>query len=590
MKIALCLITKGDAELDNLKKAVKSAIIAVDSVHITANHDHELTKKWCDEKGYDFSYLPWSDDFSAQRNFNFDRVPKGTDWILWMDSDDVIVGAELIRAIAQKSHEAGMEAVFFEYWYSCTFKGKPNRYNISTIDITQERERLLKVGSFVWKKRLHETPVPKDGNKSKYTLVPYTDSDPIVWIHMSADRYQSDNAERATRNRRILELDLADERANGEADPRTLLYLMKVYGESNDLDEKKKLVDMGKEYLTKSGWDQERGTCCRLMSVAYSELGDHIQAIKYAHRAIEEYPQEVVSYLYLSRAYYNADDYRKSEHWLNVALKMEMQQHSAPPSNILELKVVSTQLLLKLNYHYKKNIRKAWEYAKILAELDPTEQHINLEMALFDQKELDKACENVDKLTNYYIDIGREDLIPKTLVSLPNSMQKLPFVIKKYNKYKEPKTWGEDEICYFANFHGDHFEKWGSFSLNKGIGGSETAVIRLAQEWAKKGYKITIYGDPPEAIQEPGITWLPWYSFNPRDHFNIFIQWRNNSLAGKINCKKYLVDLHDVWSDHSYKDKQHRYDKIMCKSNFHTEFGKDISKDKYAVISNGIDI
>ena len=162
-------------------------------------------------------------------------------------------------------------------------------------------------------------------------------------------------------------------------------------------------------------------------------------------------------------------------------------------------------------------------------------------------------------------------------------------MIKLYNRYKEPKVWGENEVCYYATFGREHFERWGPSSLEKGIGGSETAVIRLSQEWAKLGYKVTVYGDPGQEMGEyDGVTWLPYYKFNPRDKFNIFIQWRDTSLANKISAKKFLVDLHDIYFPQTFEGKLDAIDSIMVKSEYQRDLGEGIPKEKFTIISNGI--
>ena len=255
--------------------------------------------------------------------------------------------------------------------------------------------------------------------------------------------------------------------------------------------------------------------------------------------------------------------------------------------------MLSAQLLLQFYLNVRKNIRKAYESAKMLLELDPTPTNQETVDYLYDQKELDVASEHAHRLMKYYEDIGRKDQIPNLCLSLPKEMQMLPFSIRAFNKFKEPKIWQKDEICYYETFGGAHFEKWDPNSLKKGIGGSETAVIKLAGEWAKAGYKVTVYGDPIKPFfadyGSGSVTYLPWYMFNPRDYFNIFIQWRFNNLCGQINSKKFMVDLHDVFSQHTYVGNEDKYDALMVKSNFHKEMAKDFgNQEAIKVISNGI--
>ena len=203
-------------------------------------------------------------------------------------------------------------------------------------------------------------------------------------------------------------------------------------------------------------------------------------------------------------------------------------------------------------------------------------------------KSLNDASGHVDKLIEYYSNENEQEAIESVLNSLPSEIEKLPFVSKLKNKHLTPKKWASNEICYFANFGGKHFENWSPKNLAKGIGGSETAVIHLAKEWAKLGYKVTVYGDPgKEEGEHDGVLYLPYYKFNRRDHFNVFIQWRSNSYAGKIKCKKYLVDLHDIFSPADYRSVDN-LDKLMVKSKYHRDIAPDVPDNKFAIIGNGI--
>ncbi len=599
MKLAFCVIAEGDNKLESLKKLLTSVEGVFDSVHITVNGgepDGKQTpttkvEKWCKEQGFDFSYLPWTEDFSYQRNYNFSRVPQDTDFIIWADSDDVILNAHLLRDIAQISKEKEYDTVFFEYWYGAKFSGEPSLETFEEVELKQNRERLIKPGRIVWKKRIHETPVPVDDPTYKYSYMPYSKEWPIVWLHLGADRDQSKEAmdKRMARNKRLLEAELEDERKIGEADPRTLLYLMKIYAEEdNDPIIWKKCIEMGREYLTKSGWDQERALCCKLMSQCMGKLGNHEEAKNFLHQAIKEFPYNPLLHLYLARTYFNLKDYRAMKFWMKLGLSLDTEDSGSAMNNILEMKVLGSELMLEYYLYGEKNIRKAYEAAKMLNAINPTENNQHNEDYLYDQKELDIACEHTHQLMKYFTDIQQEQRIAPLIETLPQEIRRLPFANKYYNRYREPKVWGKDEICYFANFGGEHFEKWDGNSLQSGIGGSETAVIRLAEEWTKQGYKVTVYGDPIQDIVVNEVTYLPYYKFNQRDHFNIFIQWRSNYLAGKIKAKKFLVDLHDVFTEIPYLDKTDQIDQIMVKSDYHKDLAPSIPEIKFEVISNGI--
>jgi hypothetical protein len=84
---------------------------------------------------------------------------------------------------------------------------------------------------------------------------------------------------------------------------------------------------------------------------------------------------------------------------------------------------------------------------------------------------------------------------------------------------------------------------------------------------------------------------LPYYYFNIKDEFNIFIQWRAGTLAGKVKAKKFFIDLHDIFHPSNYPPELVKHvDKIMVKSRYHRDLAPDIPNEKLVIISNGINI
>jgi tetratricopeptide (TPR) repeat protein len=591
MKIALCAIVKDDSELNSLMKMTGSAIAHVDGVFITANgKETDEIELACKQYKWNYSYLPWHKDFSEQRNFNFSQVPADYDYILWMDADDVLVGGEKLREVAKKSLENKIDVVFFTYWYGCLFDGEPSEENLVDVEIEQNRERLIKPGSITWKKRLHETPIKNDGYNFRGSMHKYSEEQPMAVLHLGAARNVSEDQikEKMKRNREILELELADEVREGEPDPRTQLYLMKIYAEMDEPELWEKTIEMGIHYLEKSGWDEERATAYILMAKCWGMLGDNQKPIHLLHKAIEEDPYKPNQYLKLAEAYYNVGLYDKMYHWLEYAMQMPEPKVNSIVDNVLERKMLAAELLLKYYFNANKNTQKAYLAAKELYKLNPTENNHNNVEYLRGIANLDTACRHTDKLWEYLESIGEEKAVLDTFQSLPQAITSQPFAINKYQKYAKPRIWGVDEICYFANFGKAHFEKWDASNLDTGIGGSETAVISLAEEWVKRGWKVTVYGDPVSSKEINGVIYLPWYRFNRKDKFNIFIQWRSGYLAEHISSKKFYVDLHDLYHPNDFKDNIEKIDKIFVKSKFHRNIAKDIPDDKFIIASNGL--
>lgn len=586
MKIDLCSLVKDDTEVKVLNEMLDTIQPYVDNVYITVTADYSpKIDKLAKKRGFNLSRFKWINDFSAARNFNFSQS-KGADYILWCDSDDLWLNGHLIRDYAQKAKKSEMDVVFFTYWYGCTFNGYPTTKNIVSVDIQHPRERLIRPNSNVWEGRLHETPIPLENHKIKYTQVPYSQENPIVVVHTATDETALPKMDR---NRELLELQLQEERHDGEADPRTLLYLIKIYVESDDKETLLKVIEYGKEYVEKSGWDEERGVAWGLMGNAYAKLDQINKTVDCYHEAIREWPHNPSSYLRLSQAYLNLGQARQAKHWLDLGMKLPIDEKSGNMINFKELKVLSAEIMVNLAYNHEKNVDKSVEAAKLLYQEVPTDNNKENLLFLMDLQDMNKACKNIDELCGYLQDIGEDKRITNVLDVLPDSITTQPFAIKLRQKNSKPRVWGKDEICYFANFGDKHFEQWDSSSLNSGIGGSETAVIRLSEEWAKKGYKVTVYGDPITKGMQNGVNYLPWYYFNPDDEFNIFIQWRSWQLAGQIKARKFFVDLHDLFNGDSIDPKYLKHiDKLFVKSKFHRTNGKNIPDDKFVIVSNGL--
>jgi len=594
MKISFCLITKGDDELSSVKRCVASVRPYIDTVHIQANSDKTVkTKKWCEDNGFDYQYRKWTDSFAEARNANWEQVPKDTDWIFWMDSDDVLVGGEYLRDIALSSHKQGLHAVFMDYWYGCKFNGVPSEETLVDIELKHNRERLLRPGSFVWKNRLHETPVEKTGINYRYSQVKYSDKNPIAVLHLNATRDEDPKVtqRRIDRNKRLLEMQLDDERRDGEADPRTLLYLMKIYQSSGSRDDIDRCIEFGEEYLQKSGWDEERAVCLGILGKCYASINQEQKAIKCLLAAIDQYPYEPIYGFYLARVYHNLGQYKKMKHWLIRSLEMDDGGVVSSMDNLLERKILAAELLVALYTKAEKNPEKAFEAMSKLYELSPTESNKNTLALLEDMSELNQASRYVDKLSNYLYSIGQENKIPALVDLMPKEMAINPFAVQLKNKYSRPKIWEDNEIAYYASFGQKHFEEWTPDSLKTGIAGSETAVISLSKEWAKLGYKVTVYGEPGKKMGVyDGVTYLPWYFFNPRDKFSTLIQWRSNFWADKVSAKRFYVDLHDIWHEVEYVDKLELIDGIFVKSKYQRKLAPSIPDEKFVIISNGINV
>jgi len=141
--ISLALIVKNEEScLDNCLssfKPVGDEIVVVDTG--STDRTKEIARKYTD-KVYDFE---WVDDFSAARNFSFDKCT--CDFLLWCDGDDRLYPEDLAKLKALDL--SGKEIIICNYEYAHDDLG----YSIYTVP----RERIIKRSlNLKWQEPIHE--------------------------------------------------------------------------------------------------------------------------------------------------------------------------------------------------------------------------------------------------------------------------------------------------------------------------------------------------------------------------------------------------------------------------------------------------
>ena len=169
--------------------------------------------------------------------------------------------------------------------------------------------------------------------------------------------------------------------------------------------------------------------------------------------------------------------------------------------------------------------------------------------------------------------------------------------IKYFDHVKNiPDTWDEKSVVYYM---GGSELQWSANRIHmEGLGGSETAVIKLSEEWGKLGYNVTVFGNCPTEIVN-NVKYIHFTKFKPVDNFNIIILWRAFGIVAlnRINSfNKLYIDLHDMPYENRYMILNkfgENIDRIFVKSNFHKTMLLNLlnnSKisDKVTALENGI--
>lgn len=599
-KIALCMIVKDNSDEVMFERCLKSFMPYMDGLYVavtgvSGEHDkiHKVVKKY---KGKSISTSPKTHpkiyaeidgrtifaNFAEARNVSFDLVDEEYDYLSWADVDDIVNNGLEIRKCAEISKEKGLDGVFFTYWYALHYDkstGVP-----TDASITQIRERLLKPKIYKWVSRLHEVAISADPSyKLKQGEWNMADGRECVWVHLTSQE-RVDTA--LNRNRQILEIQIEEEKYK---DPRTLFSLAKVYFDSGGKENIEKCKDLIYRYLELSGWDAERSDALEYLGLCFERLGDWNKAIEIYHRSTFEYPKNVMAYLRLANAYFETGRDEFGREWLDIAGTRQLPKADAMINEPFDMKYLMATLKLK-DAQKRGDIDDSLYWAGVRVKLFGNDEDGMLELTQ-EHKEMNDVANDILKYAIWLKKHGFESFIPKILDTLPPILGNLPFAQGIANSPDSGKKWGDKTITYYASFGGEHFEKWDWKSLQKGIGGSETAVIELSERWAKDGYDVTVYADvEEESVSPSGVKWKHWYKLNWYDEFNIFILWRSPHLLGRdIKAKKLFMDLHDVASQLSWtEENMNKIDKVFFKSKYHRNNLPKLPESKVKIISNGI--
>lgn len=289
VKISACLIAKN--EEDRIERALKSIVDHVDEIIVvdTGSTDRtvELASKYA--KVVTFTECNHSSgeimNFSMARQKSFDLAQH--DWVVWMDADDEVVGAEQFREIAELHAGPTPVAIMFPYEYAYDDKNKPS--------CVLYRERLLNPRkAYEWKGAVHEVLMPIGPNART------TYDNRIVYKH-----HREGKLTNQFRNLNILRHAVE----KGDEDPRTLYYLgQEYYSVGNTADAIKAYT----KYLQLSGWNEERCSACLKLSDIHCELGDYDTAADWAFKALRERESWGETYFQLGKCFYFAAQRKKA--------------------------------------------------------------------------------------------------------------------------------------------------------------------------------------------------------------------------------------------------------------------------------------
>ena len=560
MKVSLAIIAKD--EVEQIERIARDY----------SKYFHEIVVAWDDEEipkieGVRFVPYKWRDDFAHKRNFLTEHI--NTEYYFRIDTDDIILNPENLEKLFDKAEKNKADCIYLSYIYARDDDG-------NTVAEHWRESLIRKSDGIYWKKPIHENLFIED-------LESYQSAkDKTVKILHEVDERHAE--ESAQRNFKIL---LKEYQEDGEyTDPRTLAYIGRMlmgFGQWH------KAIPFLEMLVNKSGWEDDRYFAYTEIGFCHSRLGNNSKAISACLEAIVINPEYPDAYICLGEVYTEQKDYKKALEWLlQASSKKRPETMQVYDPSRYTVRLATDLAIAYFGVGEFEKAKVVYEKAKKMA---PNNEWIKENKKLFeDGFEQDKYIKNFLWLLLYTKEKDAEktkalvEAVPKNLLS-DERIQKIRHDILP------PKEWSDKSVVIFC---GKGWEEWGDPSVISGLGGSEEAVVYLSRELVKLGYEVTVFNNCGDLEGKfNGVTYQPFYNFNPNDDYNIVISWRGNMFkSGRIKAVRKLIWMHDVPQQGQFKeDEIDTFDKVIVLSNYHkTLLPEHIPSEKVFVSSNGINL
>jgi glycosyltransferase involved in cell wall biosynthesis len=555
--VGLALIIKpGESKL--LDNCLKSIAKYVDNIYITITGEDKEIEKVCQKYKAHISYFKWIDDFAAARNFNFSQVKD--EWIVWCDADDIIEGAEHIKSTIKKMIEEGVDVGVMDYLYDFDSSGN--------CVVKHKKGRIVKNdGCVKWVGKLHEDLI------DQRNIIAYFIPDTKIIHQSNNERYN----EAKERNLRI-----AIKAYKEENDPRNSYNVANAY---LSLGELKKAIKYFLEFREVSGSSIEIFTANDRIAGCYMNLGDYENAKKFAMYCISFKPNFPDGYLKMGEINFNLRNFKDAKEFLLTGFSKGVPEDEYIVYNPRDYDFNPLRILADCYLALNRPEESKMCLEKCL-EIFPGHKGIKERIKMLDDeiKKLKVVDEVLEKIKGKSI-----SQIKKLLDSVPDELKQHPKLLSVRNQYFiKTKSSGKD-LAIFCFYTDEEFNP--DIVINEGRGGSEEAVVYISQLLAERGWNVEVFANCGHKEQKYGkVTWKPFWSYNYRDKYDVFIAWRHPSAFSlDINATKKYLWMHDVLRETEFtQERLKKIDKIFALSKFQRSLLPKIPDDKFLITSNGI--
>lgn len=544
MTIGLCIISP---DWPTAKPVVQAYSQYFDEVYVQLNQVNDPKHG---------SYFKWNNNFADARNALLKEVK--TNYYFWCDTDDTISNPEAIRPLAEEMEAKGVDKMFALYEYAKNDLGEEIG--------AHWRERIIKTSHpYTWLGAVHETlisPIQDTTAKTEQFSV----------IH---HKDQADFDASIKRNHKILEAEYK------KGDPRITMYLGMSFFTMRQWE---RSIELLVEHIQTSGSLEDKYRSWIKIAECHGKLGNLDKSVAACLEAIKLIPSYPDAYFAIGQFYYELGDYARCLEWLKIG---------ADKPDPITIGIVDPTLRYRslmmgaLAEFQLGRVKDAWLIISKVLDISPDYPIAKKFYPIFEQAYLEsEAIDHTKWLTNYAKKYGGKPI--NILKALPDTLALDIRLNGVRSALYPPKVWPQHSIVFFC---GPTSEEWGPDMLDKGIGGSEEAIIYLSRTMSKLGWNVTVYCDREQPLEDHG-SWLPWHTFNPKDKFDVLVAWRSAAFFSSqaIQARLKCVDLHDtpIGSATIKPEDAAEVDKFFFKSKVQREMAENVPDDKVVIISNGI--
>ena len=287
--LGLCMIAKDEEQV--LGRCLESARPFADEIVVADTGSHDRTKEIAASYGaavYDF---PWQDDFAAARNFSFAQAH--TDYILWLDCDDVIEPQFFAAFDALKRGlDGSADAYMLPYRAGADEQGNAA--------LVFYRERIVRRAcGFVWEGAVHEA-IAVRGN--------------VRWGEAAVTHKKPAGRTAPGRNLRIY----ARQFARGiRPTPRDVFYFAR---ELSDCGLPSAAADVFAFFLRGEGWVENKISACRDLAACHRRLGEPERELAALFRSFDYAPPRPEICCDVGSFFMRRQDWKQAIFWFKLAV------------------------------------------------------------------------------------------------------------------------------------------------------------------------------------------------------------------------------------------------------------------------------